>query len=152
MIVKLLIEHHLEVLSLKGGCTGLSESTLVKIPHCWKSHVAAHNWCPIKLQSNWSVWFSGPKRTGVMIEFSELAYHFRSPGDLEVEELDDVLQFLHTRVQKQEKTELSQLSRLYQALKRYCLSENKMGQYAIFRNFSHWQIGKAQAAHMHRLA
>ena len=24
-------------LSLKGGCTGLSESTLVKMPHCWKS-------------------------------------------------------------------------------------------------------------------
>ena len=42
MSVKLLTEHHLEVLSLKGGCTGLSESTLVKMPHCWKSHVVAH--------------------------------------------------------------------------------------------------------------
>ena len=31
MIVKLLTEHHLEFLSLKGGCTGLSESTLGKI-------------------------------------------------------------------------------------------------------------------------
>ena len=31
MIVKLLTEHLLEVLSLKGGCTGLSESTLVKM-------------------------------------------------------------------------------------------------------------------------
>ena len=39
--VKLLTEHHLEFLSLAGGCTGSSESTLVKIPHCWKSHVAA---------------------------------------------------------------------------------------------------------------
>ena len=28
-------------LSLKGGCTGLSESTLVKMSHCWNSHVAA---------------------------------------------------------------------------------------------------------------
>ena len=27
---------------LKGGRTGLSESTLVKIPHCRKSHVTAH--------------------------------------------------------------------------------------------------------------
>ena len=26
-------EHHLEFLSLKGGWTGSSESTLVKIPH-----------------------------------------------------------------------------------------------------------------------
>ena len=41
MIVKLLTEHHLEFLSLKGGCTGSSESTHVKIPHCWKSHVTA---------------------------------------------------------------------------------------------------------------
>ena len=35
-------ENHFEFLSLKGGCTGWSESTLVKIPHCWKSHFAAH--------------------------------------------------------------------------------------------------------------
>ena len=41
MIVKLLTEHNLEFLSLKGCCTGSSESTLVKMPHCWKSHVAA---------------------------------------------------------------------------------------------------------------
>ena len=41
MTVELLTEHHLEFLSLKGGCNGLSESTLVKLPHCWKSHVAA---------------------------------------------------------------------------------------------------------------
>ena len=30
MSVKLLTEHHLEFLSLTGGCTGSSESTLVK--------------------------------------------------------------------------------------------------------------------------
>ena len=38
MIVKLLTKHHLELLSFKGGCRGSSESTLVKMPHCWKSH------------------------------------------------------------------------------------------------------------------
>ena len=42
MSVKLLTEHHSEFLSLKGGCTGSSESTRVKMPHCWKSHVVAH--------------------------------------------------------------------------------------------------------------
>ena len=42
MSVKLLTEHHLELLSLKGGYTGLSESTLVKMPHCWESNVTAH--------------------------------------------------------------------------------------------------------------
>ena len=45
MSVKLLSEHHLEFLSLKGGCTGSSESILVKIPHCWKSHVVAKILC-----------------------------------------------------------------------------------------------------------
>ena len=42
MIIKLLTEHHFEFLSLKGGCRGSSESTHVKIPHCWKSHATAH--------------------------------------------------------------------------------------------------------------
>ena len=40
-MTELLVEHHLEFLSLKGGCTGSSESTLVKMPHCWKTHVTA---------------------------------------------------------------------------------------------------------------
>ena len=61
MIVKLLAEHHLVFLSLKVGCTDSSESTLVKMPHCWKSHVAAHwliyfvlqcsgNWCHVYIR------------------------------------------------------------------------------------------------------
>ena len=41
MVVKLLTEYHLKFLSLKGGCTGSYEYTLVIMPHCWKSHVAA---------------------------------------------------------------------------------------------------------------
>ena len=40
MTVKLLTEHHVEFLSLKEGCTGSSEYTLVIMPHCWKSRVA----------------------------------------------------------------------------------------------------------------
>ena len=42
MIVKLLIEHHLEFLSLTGGCRGSSESTHVKMSNCWKSHAVTH--------------------------------------------------------------------------------------------------------------
>ena len=42
MIVKLLNEHHLEFQSLKGGYRGSSESTLVKMPYCWKSHAQSH--------------------------------------------------------------------------------------------------------------
>ena len=30
------------ILRLKGGCTGSPESIHVKMPHCWKSHAAAH--------------------------------------------------------------------------------------------------------------
>ena len=35
MIVKILDEHHMEFLSLKGGSY---ESTHIKMPHCWTSH------------------------------------------------------------------------------------------------------------------
>ena len=60
MNIKLLTEHYLEFLSLKGGCTGSSESTHVKIPHCWKSHVAAHiieNVCKIAQVSNFCTFY-----------------------------------------------------------------------------------------------
>ena len=36
MIVKLLTEHHLEFLSLKGDCRGSFESTHVKMSNCWR--------------------------------------------------------------------------------------------------------------------
>ena len=41
MSVKLLHEHHLEFLSLKGCFTCSFQSTLLKMSHCWKSHVMA---------------------------------------------------------------------------------------------------------------
>ena len=44
MIVKLLTEHHLKVLSFKGGCRSSSESTLVKMWNCWKSHAGAQSY------------------------------------------------------------------------------------------------------------
>ena len=46
MSVKLLTEHRLEFLSFKGDCIGSFESTLVKMPHCWKSHVPANFYKP----------------------------------------------------------------------------------------------------------
>ena len=42
MSVKLLTEHNLEFLCLKGGYASSSESTLVKIPHFWKSHIGSY--------------------------------------------------------------------------------------------------------------
>ena len=47
MNVKLPTEHHLGFLSLKRGCTGSSETTLVKMAHCWKSHVTAQILCNV---------------------------------------------------------------------------------------------------------
>ena len=41
LTVRLLAEHCFEFHSLKGCCTALSASTLVKISDCWKSHVPA---------------------------------------------------------------------------------------------------------------
>ena len=41
MTIKLLTEHNFEFLRLKAGCRGSSESTHVKLPHCWKSHALA---------------------------------------------------------------------------------------------------------------
>ena len=55
MIVKLLTEHHLEFLSLKGGCRGSSESTLVKMSKCWKSHAAAHFQCKFSVNTLWGL-------------------------------------------------------------------------------------------------
>ena len=44
--VNLLTEHHLEFGSFIGGCTGSSESTLVKMPRCWKSvQLLKHLFC-----------------------------------------------------------------------------------------------------------
>ena len=59
MSVKLLTEHHLEFPSLKGGCTSSSEPTLVKMPHCWKAHVAAQF------------------RSAKFVSLNEDRYHFR---------------------------------------------------------------------------
>ena len=43
MSVKLLTEHHLEFVSLKRGCTGSSESTLVK-KHIVLNHMSRLNY------------------------------------------------------------------------------------------------------------
>ena len=41
MIVKLLTEHHMDFLSLKGGCRGSPGFIYVKMINCWTSHAAA---------------------------------------------------------------------------------------------------------------
>ena len=51
MSVNLLTEHYLEFPSLKEECTGSSESTLVKMPHCWKSRVGAQSSVQVNMET-----------------------------------------------------------------------------------------------------
>lgn len=55
------------------------------------------------------------------MEFCDLAFHLTAPGDLTDEEWDTVLNYLHHHNQEQEKTQLYQIHRVYQALFRYLL-------------------------------
>ena len=82
MTVKLLTKHHLEFLSIKGGCRGSSESTLVKMPHCWKSHVAAqilispllsHPRCHLSV--HWMYWKSSTWPSSDIIVILKWCYH-----------------------------------------------------------------------------
>ncbi|XP_064610568.1 ATP-dependent DNA helicase Q4-like [Liolophura sinensis] len=57
-----------------------------------------------------------PVKSGVMVEFSDLAFHLRSPGDLSDDERDRILDELNERVKRQERTELRQLKQLHTAL------------------------------------
>ena len=71
MTVKLLTEHHLEFLSLKGGCTGSSESTLVNMRHCWKSHVAAQILVRSPLVKQLLILFSGSAMPRLFLVLNE---------------------------------------------------------------------------------
>ena len=41
MTLRLVTEYPFGFLNMYGGCIGSSEPTLVKMPHCWKTHVTA---------------------------------------------------------------------------------------------------------------
>ncbi|KAL4690204.1 hypothetical protein H8957_004129 [Semnopithecus entellus] len=55
------------------------------------------------------------RRTGVLVAFTELAFHLRSPGDLTAEEKDQICDFLYGRVQARERQALARLRRTFQA-------------------------------------
>ncbi|RUS69891.1 hypothetical protein EGW08_022342, partial [Elysia chlorotica] len=60
----------------------------------------------------------GFRKSGVLVELSNLAFHFRSRGDLTADQVDEVLGFLASRARRQEQAELGQLGRLSAALRR----------------------------------
>ncbi|XP_033616686.1 ATP-dependent DNA helicase Q4 isoform X2 [Fukomys damarensis] len=53
--------------------------------------------------------------TGVLVEFGELAFHLRSPGDLTAEERDQICDFLYSCVQTREHKALARLRQIFQA-------------------------------------
>ncbi|XP_028253374.1 ATP-dependent DNA helicase Q4 [Parambassis ranga] len=67
-------------------------------------------------QLQWSTGQAGG-RSGVLVEFSSPSFYFRSYGDLSDEEMDRVCQFLHNRVQDQERMQLYQLTACFKAFK-----------------------------------
>ncbi|KAJ8273375.1 hypothetical protein GJAV_G00100890 [Gymnothorax javanicus] len=71
-------------------------------------------------QLQWSTergMFGGTGKSGVLVEFSNLSFYFRSYGDLTADEMDGVCEFLHRRVQAQEKTQLYQLKACFKAFR-----------------------------------
>ena len=58
----------------------------------------------------------GPQKTGVLVEFSTLAFHLRSVGDLTDDERDAIVSFLHERMLAQERAELAQLQNFYDVI------------------------------------
>ncbi|KAJ8041774.1 ATP-dependent DNA helicase Q4 [Holothuria leucospilota] len=65
----------------------------------------------------------GWQKTGVMVEFSDLGFHFISPGDLSDDEMDEVVTFLTGHVEGQVKRELCQLKMIFTSMSR--LSEER---------------------------
>ncbi|XP_041457566.1 ATP-dependent DNA helicase Q4-like [Lytechinus variegatus] len=75
---------------------------------------------PVKRELRQLQWkhdkIKGWVRTGVMVEFSNLAFSFRCRGNLSDAELDGVVDFLYGRVMHLEKRELGQLDTIYSTL------------------------------------
>ncbi|XP_028918969.1 ATP-dependent DNA helicase Q4 [Ornithorhynchus anatinus] len=59
----------------------------------------------------------GSGRTGVLVEFGDLAFHLRAPGDLTDSERDEICDFLHHRVRARERTALAQLRTSFRAFR-----------------------------------
>ncbi len=57
------------------------------------------------------------RRTGIIVNFCDVGFHVRSPGNLSETELDEALDALHNRVKSQENTGLIQLEICERAFK-----------------------------------
>lgn len=85
--------------------TGASHPWPCMLPACQPAHLT-HSLAGV------------PRRTGVLVEFSELAFHLHSPGDLTAQEKDQICDFLYGRVQAREQEALACLRLVFQAFHR----------------------------------
>lgn len=60
-----------------------------------------------------------PKRTNIRVMFSDLSFHLRSVGDLNEQQLNECLEFLHDLTQIQESNEVSKLRNVYLTFRRF---------------------------------
>lgn len=56
------------------------------------------------------------RRSGIKVEFSNLGFRLKTPGNLSPEKLDAALDFLHNRVLKQEESALRQLQTIFKTV------------------------------------
>ena len=63
----------------------------------------------------WTCGLTGWKKSGVMVEFSDLGFHFHAKTGLAEQEMDSVLEELYRKVETRERTELWGLVRLGKA-------------------------------------
>ncbi|XP_019636907.1 PREDICTED: ATP-dependent DNA helicase Q4-like [Branchiostoma belcheri] len=58
----------------------------------------------------------GYQRTGLLVDFTDVSFLLRAPGDLSDDDLEEVSDFLYSRVESQERTELRQIRAVFDAL------------------------------------
>ena len=81
--LKLMNEHDWEFLSLTRDCPGSSESTLVNMPHCWKSHATVQIISPACSPTNLPVSTgSTPHLMPLLVSLTLLPFNPFYPGGL----------------------------------------------------------------------
>lgn len=60
-----------------------------------------------------------PKKSGLIVNFSDLGFHVLSSGNLTAEQMDDALDMLSSTVQSQEKKALYQLETCHETFNLY---------------------------------
>ncbi|KAK3923369.1 ATP-dependent DNA helicase Q4 [Frankliniella fusca] len=78
----------------------------------WDSGIAKRE----LMNLEWTKVNGNSRRSGIKVEFSDLGFRLKAPGNLAPEKLDAALDFLHERVVKQEQSALNQLQTIFNAV------------------------------------